>query len=104
MHLEQLHLDDNRIESMHSGTFRKLPELRWLSLARNRIKELAPRLFLSLAKLTRLDLSGNPLEDLNPEVFKDVQVSRQKSHTRNKFYTYKKILILFSLFILCDLT
>lgn len=73
VNLLELHLDENRIESMPSETFRHLQELRVLTLARNRIRELVPRLFLMLGKLHELDLSHNPLTELNPEVFKDIQ-------------------------------
>ncbi|CAH1390943.1 unnamed protein product [Nezara viridula] len=82
VNLLELHLDWNRIESMGSGTFQHLHELRVLSLRGNRIHQLSPRLFLKLAKLRFLDLSDNDLEHLDPEVFKDVQELRTFSCRR----------------------
>lgn len=72
--LKDLYLDDNRIYSLPSGTFRYLQELKLLSIQRNRISELMPRIFLEIGKLKVLKLSGNNLKELNPVVFEDVKV------------------------------
>lgn len=74
--MRELYLDDNRIYSLPSGTFRYAVQLRVLSLQRNRLKELMPRVFQQLVKLEVLKLNGNQLRELNQEVFKDIRVSR----------------------------
>ena len=65
--LTMLLLGGNRLESIPSGAFGVLKNLRLLDLSENRLKILPGNTFQPLEKLLKVDLSGNCLEELTEE-------------------------------------
>ncbi|KEI71198.1 leucine-rich repeat protein [Endozoicomonas elysicola] len=65
--LTMLLLGGNRLESIPSGAFVGLKNLRLLDLSENRLKILPDNTFQPLEKLLKVDLSGNCLEELTEE-------------------------------------
>ncbi|OQV17745.1 hypothetical protein BV898_08202 [Hypsibius exemplaris] len=59
--LTHLHLDHNRIQSVHSAMFSYLTGLKTLQITTNLISDVPQRMGLQLGKLEVLDMSSNPL-------------------------------------------
>uniref|UniRef100_A0A670ZQD6 LRRCT domain-containing protein n=1 Tax=Pseudonaja textilis TaxID=8673 RepID=A0A670ZQD6_PSETE len=59
--LQELHLSNNRLETLPSGLFRNLPELHTLDLSTNLLEDLPPEIFTDATNLTLLSLSENRL-------------------------------------------
>lgn len=59
--ITRLYLDDNRIERIERGAFRRVRNTSLLSITHNRLKSIDPLVFAPLVKLRTLDLSHNPI-------------------------------------------
>ncbi|XP_023290005.1 relaxin receptor 1 [Orussus abietinus] len=70
--LDQLFLDENRLESITESLFSGLPRLKSLSLEGNYIQTIDANAFQSLAELTELNLAHNQLVTIPPHVFRPV--------------------------------
>lgn len=67
--LEQLHLDDNRIENIERRAFMNLVKLKRLNLKGNRISTISYEAFQNLPELEDLDMSYNNIHNFEFSMF-----------------------------------
>lgn len=70
--LEQLHLDDNRIENLERRSFMNLENLKRLNLKGNKISSISYEAFQNLPELEDLDMSYNSLTSFEFTMFDQV--------------------------------
>lgn len=73
--ITRLYLDDNRIERIARGTFRRVRNTSLLSLTHNRLNAIDPLVFAPLVRLRSLDLSHNPIHTV-ASTFKNLKSLR----------------------------
>lgn len=73
--ITRLYLDDNRIERIARGTFRRIRNTSLLSLTHNRLDAIDPLVFAPLVRLRSLDLSYNPIHTV-ASTFKNLKSLR----------------------------
>lgn len=70
--LEQIHLDDNKIESLDRRGFMNLENLKRLNLKGNRLSSISYEAFQNLPHLEDLDMSYNSLNSFDFSMFDQV--------------------------------
>lgn len=73
--ITRLYLDDNRIEGIERGAFRRVRNTSLLSITHNRLKAIDPLVFAPLVRLRSLDLSHNPIHTV-ASTFKNLKSLR----------------------------
>ncbi|KAH7728730.1 leucine-rich repeat-containing protein 4B [Aphelenchoides avenae] len=85
VHLEEVHMQENRLRSIDNQTFVQLTRLRKLDLSRNEISRLVPNSFVSNPGLRSLNLSENQLHFVSPNVFSGLKTLEVLDLSRNRF-------------------
>lgn len=70
-HLNELHLNSNRLSILDRGSFKGLVNLALLSLSNNILDKIQSNVFQDIRQLKHLQLSNNPIENLDQGIFED---------------------------------
>lgn len=80
--LENVIINDNKINKIYSSTFKDLP-VKYLNLGHNGINSIFPGAFSNLPRLERLRFNENNLEEIRSGVFSNLEV-RELTLSKNK--------------------